>query len=144
MEIAHTHRKGRRSAASNLVTLHPVQVEHRLRAPKELMDEEVEIWQSVVDSRPADWFSPGNVPLLTQYCRHVIQARRIAEWIEKAPENPKLKIIDYDRLLKMQRDESAIIAMLATKMRLAQQSLTNHRGNTISQKAPKAFRPWEG
>jgi hypothetical protein len=40
----------------------------------------------------------------------------------------------------MQERESRAIAMLATKMRIAQQSTTNHRGN----KRPSAARkPWE-
>ena len=43
------------------------------------------------------------------------------------------------RLLKMQQRESVVVALLATKMRLSQQSTTNHRGN----KRPTATKPWE-
>jgi hypothetical protein len=41
----------------------------------------------------------------------------------------------------MQARESAAIAMLATKMRIAQQSMTNHRGN---KKPTPARKLWEG
>jgi hypothetical protein len=54
---------------------------------------------------------------------------------------PTLTVEDYDRLLRMSVRASTAIAMLATKLRIAPQSLTNHRGN----KAPRsAKKPWEG
>lgn len=126
----------------------PIQTMERQRPPHDLSDEEVVVWAAVVESEPADWFSPSTAPLLTEYCRHVVAARRVAELIERATSHidpdtkePTLSIKDYDRLLKMQRGESAAIASLATKMRISQQSTTNHRGN----KKPTAIRkPWEG
>lgn len=112
----------------------------RVRPPHDLTDEEVEVWAAVAGAEPADWFSPSTVPLLAQYCRHVVGARRIAELIERATGDPALTVSDYDRLLKMQERESRAIASLATKMRIAPQSTTNHRGN----KRPRvAKRPWE-
>jgi hypothetical protein len=44
----------------------------------------------------------------------------------------------FDRLQKMQERESRAIASLATKMRVSQQSTTNHRGNKI-----EGRKPWE-
>jgi hypothetical protein len=143
--------RGRKSAAAleiaPLATAVLERVE-RQKPPHDLQDEEVEVWAAVVGAEPADWFSPSTVPILAQYCRHVVHARRVAELIEKAtsdlhPETkqPSLTVSDYDRLLKMQERESRAIATLATKMRISQQATTNHRGN----KAPKATRkPWEG
>lgn len=119
----------------------PIQVIERQRPPHDLTDEEVEIWAAVVSAEPADWFSPSTVPLLAQYCRHVIQAKRIAVLIERGTSDPDLDVKDWERLLKMQERESRMIASLATKMRISQQSTTNHRGN----KKPNATRkPWEG
>jgi hypothetical protein len=134
--------RGRPSAASlQIMAAGPVQIVERQRAPHDINDEETEVWAAVVGAEPADWFSPSTVPLLTQYCRAVVQARRVAELIEKATSDPELTVKDYDRLLVMQARCSAEIAMLATKMRIAQQSTTNHRGN----KKPSAARkPWEG
>lgn len=133
--------RGRTSAASLTVAkVSPVETVERQRPPHDLSDEEVEVWSAVVNSEPADWFSPGNVPLLSQYCRHTIHARRIAELIERATADPELAVSAYDRLLKMQDRESRAIASLATKMRISQQATTNHRGN----KKPNAARkPWE-
>ena len=135
-------KRGRQSAASlEIARAGPVEIVQRQRPPYDLTDEEVVVWASVVESEPADWFSPSTVPLLAQYCRHVVQARRIAELIEKATGDPDLALSAYDRLLKIQQRESAIIKSLATSMRISQQATTNHRGN----KKPSASRkPWEG
>lgn len=134
-------KRGRPSAASmELATVSPIEIVARQVAPHDLNDEECEVWSAVVNSEPADWFTPSTVPLLRQYCRHVIQARRVAELIEKATCDPDLAFKDYAKLLETQRMESAIIATLAVKMRIAQQSTTNHRGN----KKPSATKkPWE-
>lgn len=134
--------RGRKSAASLMIAaLAPVETIERQRPPHDLTDEEVEVWAAVVNSEPADWFSPATVPVLAQYCRHVIQARRIGQLIERATSDQALEIGDYDRLLKMQERESRAIKSLATTMRISQQATTNHRGN----KRPSAARkPWEG
>lgn len=111
-------------------------------APHDLVDEEVEVWASVVGSMPADWFKPENMPLLTQYCRHVVRARHIAEWIEQATGIPgQLSVKDYDRLLRMQVRESATMGSLAAKMRISQSAIRNDRGN--DRKGAVGKRPWE-
>lgn len=136
------NKRGRKSVASlATISAGPLETIERQRPPHDLTDEEVEVWAAVVATEPADWFSRSNTPLLAQYCRHVIHARRVAELIERATGDPQLLIEDYDRLLKMQERESRAIATLATKMRVSQQATTNHRGN----KRPAAARkPWEG
>lgn len=134
--------RGRKSTAALTIASLAKQVEtiERQKPPHDLTDEEVEVWVSVTNSEPADWFSPSTAPLLAQYCRHVIHARRLAELIEKAVADPELSLKNYDRLLKMQDRESRAVAMLATKMRISQQSTTNHRGN----KRPSVVKkPWD-
>jgi hypothetical protein len=125
------------------LTVSPVglSVIERQRPPHDLTDEETVVWASVVETEPADWFSPSTVPLLAQYCRHVVHARRIGELIERATSDPDLDVKDYDRLLKMQERESRAIASLATKMRVAQQSTRNDR---LNKKTGPARKPWEG
>lgn len=120
--------RGRKSADALQIPA-PVEVIPRQQAPHDLTAEETEVWLTVVNALPADWLSPPAVPVLTQYCRHAIHARRIAELIECQTGNPDLLIAEYDRLLKMQERESRAIASLATKLRLTQQATTNHRGN---------------
>lgn len=113
----------------------------RPKAPHDLTDEEVEVWAAVVNALPADYFKPDSLPLLSQYSRHVIQARRIAALIEQATSDTTLKVDDYERILRMQARESSAIAALATKMRIAQQSTRTHRGNARSGRS--SVKPWE-
>lgn len=141
-------KRGRKSAASlEIATASRIETIARPTCPHDLNDEESEIWFTVVNRLPADWFPAETHPLLIQYCRTVVQSRRVAELIEKAtsdldPETkePTLSVAGYDRLLKMQARQSATLAMLATKMRISQQATTNHRGNK-KQISPK--KPWE-
>lgn len=139
--------RGRASTAA-LIIAKPLDSVERQPAPHDLTDEETEIWAAVVNAEPADWLSPSSVPLLVQYCRHSIAARKIAELIEKGasdldPETkqPTMSIKDYDRLLGMQERESRAIATLAQKLRISPHSQTNHRGNKIAKAVKK---PWEG
>lgn len=134
-------KRGRPSAAAlEIAPVGRIETIPRQTAPHDLNDEETEVWAAVVNSLPADWFTPDTVPLLSQYCREVVQARRVAELIERATSDPELSIKDYDRLLKMQARQSATIRSLATSMRISQQATTNHRGN---KKPTQARKPWE-
>lgn len=133
-------KRGRPSAASLVVRQNVLDKMERMKAPHDLTDEETEVWVSVVNSEPADWFSPSTAPALAQYCRHCVQARRVAELIERLTGDRSLSVHDYNKLLTMQDRESKAIANLATKMRIMQQSTRTHRGNnrpTIS------LNPWE-
>jgi hypothetical protein len=145
--------RGRRSSASLVVVPNPAEAISRQRAPGELTKEQAGIWNAVVAAEPADWFSGSTRPLLSQYCRHVLAARRLAEMIamleaeiatKSAEQSERLAVMlsaakAFDRLLKMQERESRAIASLATKMRVTQQATTNHRGNKIETKKPWEF-----
>jgi hypothetical protein len=141
-------KRGRKSAASlELATVSMIETIERPQCPHDLNDEESEVWFTVINRLPADWFPAETHPILSQYCRAVVQSRRVAELIERAlsdldpdTKEPTLTVSAYDRLLKMQVRQSASIAMLATKMRISQQATTNHRGNK-KQISPK--KPWE-
>lgn len=136
--------RGRKSGTALEIQASSVAVLDRVerpKAPHDLTDEETEVWASVVESEAADWFTPATLPLLTQYCRHVVHARRIAELLERATSDPALAVQDYERLLKMQQRESVVLKALATSMRISQQSTTNHRGNKVQTAKRK---PWEG
>ncbi len=113
----------------------------RVEPPPEMSDEEMEVWHSVVSVEPADWFSPSTTPLLTQYCRHVVAAKRIAQLVEIVSGGKEIDSMEYIKLLDAQRKESASIMALATKMRLSQQSTKNHRGN--GKRPISISKPWD-
>jgi hypothetical protein len=128
--------RGRQSLASLEISGTTSRLD-RPSAPHDLTDEETEVWVVVVESLPADWFGPSTIPLLVQYCRHAVQARRLGQLIEKATGKKDLELADYDRLLKMQQRESMALAALATKMRISQQSTYDKSKKKPTQSAQK-------
>lgn len=131
--------RGRKSSA-DIAVLAPAEITERQRPPHDLNDEETEVWVAVVTAEPADWFTVSTRPLLAQYCHHVVHARRVAELIERVLSGKSLDVDDYDQMLRMQERETRAIMMLATRMRLTQQSVTNHRGH---RKLTLGRKPWE-
>src|SRR4051812_32158172 len=112
--------RGRRSAGS--LTVVPLgEVVPRQRAPAELTRDEVRVWDGIVAAEPADWFSGSTRPILAQYCRHIIAARRVAGMIETLHTGVEAKAVAehsevmtmmlaatkaLDRLQRMQERES--------------------------------------
>ena len=137
-------KRGRPSAAALEIAHAPGTIEaiQRPDAPYDLTDEQAEEWWAIVNRLPADWFARETHPLLAQYCRHIVQARKIAKLIEDMLSDPEgFNVKDYDRLLKMQEREGRAITSLATKMRISQQATLTKRADKGSRGARK---PWEG
>ena len=115
--------RGRRSTAEMTVAAQVASISSadRLRAPMHLTDAEQSVWGEVVNDQPAQAFSPTHSPLLEQYCRHIVQARLIADEImnfDRAwlADDDGLK--RYDRLLAMQEREGRAASSLATRLRI--------------------------
>lgn len=132
--------RGRKSIAALSVTSSPLESVQRPDAPYDLTDVEADEWRAIVSSLPADWFDRGNFPLLTQLCRHVSAARRVAQLIEQAAASKDFDRKEFIELLARQEAESRAISALLRSMRLTQQSIM--RAETA--KRPKASRkPWD-
>lgn len=116
------------------------EIVERADPPDELSDEQAIVWRAVIDDKPADWFDAAALPILAQYCRHVVASRRVAALIEDATARDAIDIGELEVLLRMQDKETKAIATSATKLRLTPQALSNHRGN--KSRAPVA-RPWD-
>jgi hypothetical protein len=98
-------------------------------------------WLAVVNRLPADWFQPETFPMLAQYCRHVVSARRVAQLIDSIEsDEERFTTEEYDRLLKMQEREGRAMSSLATRMRMTQQSTYDR---TTKKKEALSVRPWE-
>ena len=116
----------------------------RPEPPLDLTPEQSDVWRQVVDGLPATWFPRETWPLLSQYCRHTIDARRIGQLIDQECAKPDLDVMRYDALLKMQRQETGALKILAASMRLAQQSTLGHATGETAKKANRTVkRPWE-
>jgi hypothetical protein len=101
----------------------PVEVVQRPDAPYDLSDEQVDEWRAIVASLPADWFQRGNHPLLTQLCREVVAARRVAQLIEQLVAGKNFDRKELLELMKQQESSSRTIMVLLRSMRLTQQSI---------------------
>jgi len=139
--------RGRKSAASlevggEIMSGGMVESVARPDAPYDLTDEQSIEWWAVVNRLPADWFGRETQPLLAQYCRHVVQARRVAELIDRMMQDSDgFEVTDYDRLLKMQEREGRALSALASKMRLSQQATLTKRADKGTRGSRKL---WEG
>ena len=133
--------RGRKSAASLAVASRPVEVVQRPDAPYDLTDEQSEEWWAVVNRMPADWFPRETHGMLSQYCRHVVAARRVAQLIaDREAQVGALDVEEYDRLLKMQEREGRAISSLATRMRISQQATVRAEQ---ARKPSQVRKPWE-
>ena len=141
--------RGRKSAASvEVATLvAPIARADRLMAPVTLSDAELDVWQQTVNDQPADAFSAVHGPMLEMYCRHVVQARLIADeilnfdrkWIS---DDDGLK--RYDRLLAMQEREGRAASSMATRLRITRQATADPKtvGRSNRNQA-RSRKPWE-
>ncbi|PHP88271.1 hypothetical protein CFB52_012205 [Burkholderia sp. AU18528] len=140
--------RGRKSAASIVTaTAAPVAAEQRLAAPLHLSDGESTVWTEVVNDQPASAFTATHAPLLEMYCRHVTNARVLAEEVlnfERAwlADDDGLK--RYDRLLAMSERESRAASSLATRLRITRQAVEHPTtvGRSLANQK-KARKPWE-
>mgnify|MGYP000465818317 CR=1 FL=1 len=116
--------------------------------PADLTDEQAREWVAIVENLPAEWFPRQTWGLLSQYCRHTVNARRVGMLIEQLC-NPELEenedpppfdTEEYDRLLKMQEREGRALSSLATRMRISQQTFYDRE----KVKGPSRTKPpWE-
>jgi hypothetical protein len=108
------------------VLQNPVEIP-RPDAPYDLTDEEVQEWVAIVNRMDAAHFPRETWPLLTSYCRIIVQDRRNEAMIRETLERkPDFNFHLYERLIKIQQANAKALASLATKMRLSQQA-TNDR-----------------
>lgn len=116
-----TKKRGRPSSA-DLAIVHPTEILQRPDAPYDLGDEEAQEWWALVNRMPADWFPRETHGMLTNYCRHIVTARRVSELIRSLEGGKNLDIGEYEKLLRMREREVRAASMLATRMRLTQQT----------------------
>ena len=134
--------RGRKSLAQ-IETPGAVSVMRRPDAPLELTPEETDAWRAIIDAMPADWFPQESWPLLKQYCRHEVCARRLAQLIDAEMSRDPLDQASLKDLLGMQAKETAALKALAASMRLSQQSTYNAQSGATAKNKRIVKRPWD-
>ena len=118
----------------------------RLEAPVHISDAERSVWLQVVNDQPAAAFTATHVPLLELYCRHIVQARVIADELgsfDRAWMADDEGLKRYDRLLGMAEREGRAASSLATRLRITRQALDHA---TVARQVvgqAKTRKPWE-
>jgi hypothetical protein len=79
-------------------------------------------WRTIVNRMPADWFPAETLPMLVQYCKHIVRARRLGHLLREAEESAEFDARTYMQLLDAEEKQSRGMSSLATRMRLSQQS----------------------
>ena len=140
--------RGRKSSASLQVASlsASIGVSQRLSAPAHMSDAEITVWVQVVNDQPAASFTPTHSPMLEQYCRHIVQARIIADMImnfDQSWANDDEGLKRYDKLLAMQEREGRAASSLATRLRITRQAIDQQTIARAQINAPKGRKPWE-
>jgi hypothetical protein len=141
-------KRGRQSLAEmEIATLAaPVIQAGRVEAPAHMSDAERMVWIEVVNDQPADAFTDTHKPLLEMYCRHVVQARVIADQIlsfNHAWLNNDDGLRRYDKLLAMQEREGRAASSLATRLRITRQAVDQQTIARGLLNGKKSRKPWE-
>lgn len=120
--------------------------EVRLAPPVHISDAERAIWIELVNDQPASAFTPTHIPMLEQYCRHVVQSRLIANELQNfdpAWLNMEDGLKRYRSLLTAHELEGRAFSSLATRMRLTRQSLNNEVVARATLGQSRSAKPWE-
>lgn len=135
--------RGKKSLASAEM-VGAVAVVRRPDAPLDLTPEESDVWLETVEAMPADWFPRETWPLLRQWCRHSITARRVSQLIDAASARDEVDVAELKELLGMQAKETAALKALGASMRLSQQASYSARGAGGEKgRRTTVKRPWE-
>lgn len=119
----------------------------RLEPPNGLTEEQIAEWHAIVNSLPADYFRPGDAPLLAAFCVAAVFHRRAAQDIERrgmtlVTDKGHEYVNPSHQLLTSQ---ASVLAQLAQKLRLCPSArLTGKTAERKSGESAKARRPWEG
>lgn len=116
-----------------------------LAAPAELSEDERNLWNEVVASKPAEWFGDDSAPLLKEYVRAAVlcdvldaKAKRA---IEGGAGDASVGLIKM--LLDMRDKEAKRVASFATKLRLTQQSRYTPQSASTANNRASGKRPWQ-
>ncbi|MDR8396987.1 hypothetical protein NE850_11615 [Paraburkholderia sp. USG1] len=140
--------RGRKSTASlGTTVIAPIAAEQRLAPPLHMSDGERAVWLEVVNDQPASAFTATHAPLLEMYCRHVTNARVIADEVlnfDRAWLADDEGLKRYERLLAMAERESRAASSLATRLRITRQAVEHPAtvGRAMANQK-KARKPWE-
>lgn len=127
--------------------LKAVAVQQRMAPPGELSELEASVWNSVVNTKPADWFQDDTRQLLIAYCKHASTAMVLDQAI--ADFDVKWLADDegmnrYKSLTDMREKQTRAINALSRSMRMTQQArYDTQKAAVANRKESGAKKPWQ-
>ena len=113
--------------------------------PEHLSEEARKLWARIVESKPADWFEEGSLPLLAQYCDLVAEQAKLILRRNKLDQLKPTNLLDRTELIKVRLDvnkgirEFALASTTAAaKLRLTVQNTIDRKSRILDEKAPEA------
>lgn len=109
-----------------------------------LTEKQVELWRGIVDSLPADFFRPGDSPLLVAYCK------AYSFWLQASEDMEVNGITITDDKGRRQANpahsilvtQASAMAQLAVKLRLSPSSRISAQKAGTGAGQPTGNRPW--
>ena len=138
--------RGRKSSEElSTISAGGLELHRRPDPPKHLGEDAVKVWRAVVNSLPADWFSPGTQPLLEAFCGLTISQRCTLKALRRIEdEDSDFQRESWEKLQRQLGEVSGRIATLATRMRLTPQSRYGARSaDTAARSVGDVEKPWE-
>lgn len=94
----------------------------RPEAPDDLNTFQKELWTTVVDTKPADWFTPDTHEHLRGYCSYSYLIRELSRQLQQAIDSGD-EIAEITKIEKVLSSMVAKQMSLARSMRITQQSM---------------------
>ncbi len=139
-----TSKRGRKSAGDLAVV--PLSAA-RLPPPENLTSGEVDVWKGIVDSLPASFFRPADVPLLAAYCTAYATHQKacIVLTAESLFLEDKAGRQYAHPAQAVMSNQASSMAQLSTKLRLAPSSRYDEKAAHTATKnaSPAGKRLWE-
>lgn len=143
--------RGRPSAAAlELMGIDPPEAATSLQkmpeAPRCLTIDQAAIWNLVISSRGGDLIAPEAFPVLEAYCKAVIAARQIDEWVTTFNPNDLAddeEVNRWGKIFAMSEKQNRLIATLASKLRLTPSSRIQPISAGRNAAKGAKSKPWE-
>ena len=125
------HSAEERSAASwRADGKHPV-------PPGYLSREAKKLWREIVGARPADYFQPGSLQLLEQFCETMVAQRVALENMAAVARDPDALAL----AVKTMKDLAAVVNSTAIKLRISIQAEVDRKSGKLDEREQEAKAP---
>lgn len=135
-----------RQSKAELATVAVIQGQ-RKKAPRHFCAKKKKIWNEITATKPFDWFTDENTPLLEAYVESIAEFREVTKEANDArkllDKDDMNSILVYKELSKLSDMAKKAMMQLATKMRLTQQArYDTQKAHTASKKVDNS-KPWQ-